>query len=142
MRFEGWEKKIDEYLQKCSKRRFKWGSMDCLIFASNACKIVCGVDPMAKKRESDPETIRGLYKTAEEAYILIKEYRRTVPAIMDAHFDRININFAQRGDVVLGKLDYGSTFGIIWGGQAVFKSHDLGLVRVPLNDKMKCWKVN
>ncbi len=141
MRLQGWENKLSKYLEKTSGRLFKWGKMDCLIFASNACKLVCGVDPMSKKKSGDPDTIRGAYSTKEDAYKLIKQHRRTITAIMDLHFDRVNPHFAQRGDVVLYKLEGGKTFGVIWGGKAVFKSFGKGLVMTDVNEKMIAWRV-
>jgi hypothetical protein len=140
MRIEGWEKKLNDYIEKTALKTFKWGKCDCLIFASDASKIVCGVDPMSKKKKNDPKTIRGKYKTKEQAYELIKKHRRSFPNIMDVHFDRINPNFAQRGDIVGAKIE-GLTFGVVWGGKAFFKMENQGYFILPLNECKYAWRV-
>lgn len=140
MRIEGWEKRLDEYIQEVSMKSFKWGECDCLIFVSDCCNVICGVDPMSKKKKSDPKTIRGKYKTEEKAKELIREYRRTMPNIMDIHFNRINPNFAQRGDVVMCKIQ-NMTFGIVWGGKAYFKTDNEGFVTMTLNKCKYAWRV-
>ena len=140
MRVEGWEKKLDLYIQKSFSEPYVRGVSDCLIFASDACIITCGKDPMSKSRKNDPKTIRGKYKTGEKAYQLIKKYRGSIPAIMDEHFERINPNFAQRGDVVLAKVP-DSAFGICWNGGAMFKTQDRGIVKIPLINCKYAWRV-
>ena len=103
MKKQGWEKTLDSYIQEIANREFKWGECDCLLFVSDACQLVCSVDPMRWKLEGDPETIRGAYSTEDEAYAFIKKYRGTTPKIMDIHFPRVKNGFQQRGDIVLQK---------------------------------------
>lgn len=141
MRIEGWEKSLDIYIQETSKKVFEWGKCDCLLFVSDACVITCGVDPMSKKIPTDPKTIRGMYHDKETATELIKKYRKTKQAIMDLHFQRVNVGFAQRGDVVLTKLNEGWTFGLVWAGKAFFKSENEGFIARPLTECKYAWRV-
>ena len=141
MRIEGWEKSLDLYIQGVSEKTFKWGACDCLLFVSDACVISCGVDPMSKKKKDDPETIRGKYDSKETAGELIKKYRKTKQGIMDIHFNRVDIAFAQRGDIVLNKLNEGWTFGLVWGGKAFFKSENEGFITRPLSECKYAWRV-
>ena len=140
MRIEGWEINLNKYIEEVANKNFAWGECDCLIFASDACKIVVGIDPMSKKKKTDPKTIRGKYRTQEEAYKLVKEYRKSFPDIMDIHFNRINPNFAQRGDIVAAKIQ-GMTFGISWGGKAFFKMENKGYFTLPLKECKYVWRV-
>jgi hypothetical protein len=139
-RVEGWEKILNKYIEETAHKHFSWGDCDCLIFASDACKIVSGIDPMKKKKSSDPETIRGMYDSRDGAYTLIKKYRRSVPNIMDVHFLRVHPSFAQRGDIVLAKIE-GPTFGICWGGKAFFKTQTEGYYTLPLGKCKYAWRV-
>lgn len=139
MRVQGWEHELDNYLIKMAETPFEWGVCDCLIYSSDWCKIACGVDPMSKKKNNDPETIRGLYDTEEGARELIKQYRKSIRDIMDVHFERIGKNFAQRGDIVMYKL----AFGVVIGrGYAMFKTEDLGMLKVKLSDCKVAWRVD
>lgn len=141
VRLQGWEKSLSDYIESIVFKEFKWGECDCLIFASDACKLVCGVDPMLKKFEDDPDTIRGAYETENEAYSLIEKYRKSMPNIMDVHFNRIDNAYASRGDVVLAKLETGYTFGVVSGrGVAFFKS-EKGLIQEPVSKAKYIWKV-
>ena len=141
MRKQGWEARLISYIEKTSNKKFKWGKCDCLIVVCNAAKIVCDVDPMSKAKPGDPDTIRGAYATREEAYALIKKHRRSLPNIMDIHFKRINPYFAQRGDIVMKKLENGKTFGLVYGGKALFKLENEGYLVVDISQKMLAWRV-
>ena len=138
MRKEGWEVRLSNYLEDAVKQPFEWGKCDCLIFASDACIAVCGIDPMNKKKKNDPETIRGLYKSETEAKELIKKYRKSIREIMDLHFPRKNKNFATKGDVVL----YQNAFGVCAGrGIAFLKDENSGLTEVKISDCALAWDI-
>ena len=142
MRKEGWEKELDNYLQETMNRHFAWGDMDCLIFVSDACEKLSGIDPMKKKLKSDPETIRGLYDSENGAMELIKKYRKSMRHIMDVHFERIKPSFAQRGDVVMAELENGLAFGLNVGrGKCFFKMKTEGYLTKPLSECLCAWRV-
>lgn len=137
MRIEGWEKLLDCYIQETALKPFKWGVCDCLIFSSDWCRTATGIDPMSKKKNGDPDTIRGLYDSEETAKQLIKKYRSSVRDIMDVHFKRINVNFAKRGDIIL----YKNAFGIVLGrGKAVLKT-ETGMTAVNVSDCQLAWGI-
>jgi hypothetical protein len=137
MRNEGWEHAIDKYIADAASRPFEVGIFDCLIFVCDAIKLIAGIDPMAKKLADDPKTIRGAYRTPEEAKALIAKLRGDVANIMDVHFERIGSSFAQRGDVAL----HDDTFGLVWGrGQVLFKSPE-ALITRSISDMSVVWRV-
>lgn len=137
LRKEGWEKLLDEYITSTALREFKWGECDCLIFASDACKLINGIDPMSYKKKGDPKTIRGAYATKEEAYLLIKKYRKTIKGVMDIHFERVPAMFAQRGDIVL----HNKAFGVVMSGKAFFKMETKGFLALEITDGMTAWHI-
>lgn len=138
MRIEGWETKLNDYFESVRNVPFEWGACDCLIFASDAVKICTGIDPMSKKKKTDPDTIRGMYKTQDEARELIKKYRKSIRDVMDVHFVRQNVNFAKRGDIVF----YNNAFGVCSGrGNAFFKNESEGLQIIKLSDCVLSWRV-
>lgn len=138
MRIEGWEKQLSNYFETVKDMPFEWGTCDCLIFASDAVYICTGIDPMSKKKKSDPYPVRGAYTTKDEARELIKSYRKPLRDIMDVRFERKNVNFAKRGDVVF----YKNAFGVCAGrGIAFFKSEDFGLEIINLSDCVLAWEI-
>ena len=137
MRIECWEKMLDEHLSEAIKTPFEWGVYDCLVYASDWCKIVCGVDPMSESIDGVIETIRGGYKNKKEARSLIKLHRKSIRNVMDVHFEKIAVNFAQRGDIVIHKMSFGISVG---RGKAMFKTEDLGMVSINLSDCEAAWR--
>lgn len=137
MRFEGWERNLDDYIQCMAYKSFNWGVCDCLIFVSDSCLITCGKDPMSYRGE----TVRGCYSSRSEAENLIKQHRGSMMEIMDFHFERIKVGFAQRGDVILAELDNGPTFGLVWGGKVFFKTETDGYSVQPLSACKCAWRV-
>lgn len=141
MRNQGWEKELDLYIRDIAQKDFGWGSCDCLLFVSDASYLLCGIDPMSKKLDGDPETIRGRYKTRNEAARLIRRHRKSMRNIMDIHFRAIKPAFAQRGDIVMADLNEGETFGLAVAGRAFFKTETLGFITKPLNECRLAWRV-
>ena len=138
MRIEGWESRLNELLEKTHGESFEWGVCDCLMFSSDAVVACTGIDPMSKKKKDDPETIRGKYKSEAEARELIKKYRKSIRAIMDLHFDRKELPFCKRGDIVL----YKGAFGVCGGrGIAYFKNESIGLEIVKIEDCLTAWDI-
>lgn len=139
MRIEGWERRLNDYLEKVRNELFNWGTCDCLIFASDVAVICTGIDPMNKKNNTDPETIRGLYQTKKEAVELIRKFRKSTPDIMDVHFVRKHVNFAGRGDIVY----YKKAFGVCVGrGLAYFKNETKGFEVIKIRECKIAWEIN
>lgn len=141
MRKQGWEKALDTYILSVCEKDFSWGECDCLLFVSDAAFLLSGIDPMSKKNDGDPDTIRGKYSTEEGAFKLIKRLRGSVPNIMDIHFPRVPTGFAQRGDIVLGKITNTYCFGLVGTKSALFKTQDRGLLPIPVNNCKIAWRV-
>lgn len=141
MRKQGWESIFNDYIESIAKKKFEWGSCDCLTFASDCAVAICDTDPMSKKKHTDPDTIRGKYDNRDDAYKLIYKYRKSIPSIMDLHFQRIKPNFTTRGDIVLAKLGNLKTFGVVCSGKAFFKTEEEGFVSIPLSEGMIAWRV-
>jgi len=141
MRIQGWESKLNEYLEAMIKKPFSWGECDCLLFVSDWCLIASGCDPMSQKIKGDPDTIRGAYSDEESAMALIAQYRKSLSHIMDVHFERQSVFKAKRGDIVMAKLDNGNTFGICIGrGNAFFKTDD-GMTPLKIDKCKIAWSV-
>lgn len=142
MRNKGWESELYKYLDNASRQEFKVGVCDCLTFISDWTIILCSKDPMSKKKESDPDTIRGTYSDPLTAKQMIKTYRKSLPDILDVHFPRQPLTKAKRGDPILAKTPDGNAFGIYGGANtAYFKSQGKGLIPIKLQDCLTAWEI-
>ena len=137
MRPDGWELSLEKHISDNMKAPYVRGSADCLVFVADWVLQLVGVDVMAKKYDTDPDTIRGQYSTGDEAYALIQALRGDVYGIMDAHFSRRNKTLARRGDVAI----YGGAFGIVGGSGRVFMRRDVGITTVPISRCDVVWGI-
>jgi len=98
-RIEGWEIKLDDFINSRQNQKFVWGTHDCALFACDSIKEITGVDPAY--------FFRGKYETKDEAYSLLKEFaggglEETVEKLsLDLGFEEVKEKFASRGDWVL-----------------------------------------
>lgn len=124
--------KITEYLRENKNRPFKWGDFDCCLFA---CDIVTlqGGDDFAKD-------VRGHYKTEIGAK---RTLTKCFGSIEDAFssLTEVEVNFVQRGDLVLFETELGKTMTMRWadGFWAVGES-GLGLI-ADTTKPIKAWRV-
>jgi len=44
-RVQGWESKLDKFVESRHNTRFEWGKHDCCLFACDAVKEITGEDP-------------------------------------------------------------------------------------------------
>jgi len=135
MKLEGWDGRLVDYLQEAARREFRYGVLDCVIFACDGVELQTGIDPMDEGR--------GLYDDLKSGVKLISEKRGSYEGIMDFHFARHdNVMRAQRGDVVLRMVDGLKAYGLVGnGGRAYFKAQGLGLVHHFVKDCDMAWRI-
>ena len=114
-----------------SKEPFIWGVNDCCHFAGNWLLISTGKD-FIKQYSCD---------NVRDALTIIKQHN-DVDGIADKHLERIHINMAKRGDIVMCLVDgKRKGLGICEGLTSVFKSKD-GLVRTQTINCDTAWGAN
>lgn len=135
MKIEGWEDRLNDYLQEAARRNFGYGTLDCVIFACDGVELQTGIDPMAEGR--------GKYTDLKSGVKLISELRGSYEGIMDFHFARHdNMARAQRGDVVMRMVDGLKAYGLVGNsGKAYFKAQGLGLVHHFIADCDTAWRI-
>lgn len=129
-----WEQRLAEFAARHRSKAFKWGSVDCMIFAANAVKAVTGKDYARGHR--------GKYKSPLGAAKHLKGLGYTSPeAMLDALLDEKIPAFAQRGDIVLAKDGIPAVcmgaFAISIGGDENVE----GLIKIPRSHWVKAWGV-
>lgn len=134
MRIQRWEKILAEYIENEAQIPFEWGVSDCLMFAGNAAYAITGHDPIAEAR--------GQYHDLRTAAELSANLGIKTEEIFDRFYERGEIPYARRGDIVLKNHNNGATFGIVYNGKAVFRLEGLGLVYEPLRSVGMTWRVD
>lgn len=131
-RFEDWPERLDNFLSQdfC----FDWVNLNCTLFVSDAVLAITGVD-----HASD-------YRDITSKKDMIDKMRSSYGDIENATTEKLgkplsSVNFAMRGDVVLGELENGKTLGLCLGKKAVFLAEKSGLVYRETLDMSKAWRV-
>jgi hypothetical protein len=128
MRPDGWEKRLQEYLQNVGP--FEWGANDCCMFSANAVLAMTGKDYA--------QPYRG-YKTAKGALSRLKDIG--VEGLATQTWGQPKAPaYAQRGDVILYDCGKGDALGICTGDKIAVIGHE-GLVILPMSDCLKAWSV-
>lgn len=95
VRFQNWEERLAVYLDRVAEEPFRWGLLDCALFAASCVNAMTGIDPASAYR-SQYDTAAGAARALREhgAGTLLRTIRATFPNEVSPHF-------AQRGDVVM-----------------------------------------
>lgn len=95
MRVEGWQRKLNLYLQDVQRRYvgggLQWGVLDCAHYAGDWVQILTGVDPIAD--------LRGTYSTEAGAVEILAAEGGLRAALVSRLGDPVNPARATRGDV-------------------------------------------
>ena len=138
MRVDSWEIKLNEVIEKTkNKEKFEYGKNDCITFTLQCIEAITGkkvFDHKWKSIKQGKEIIKKLKKKdlLDIALYIAKENK----------FDEVDINKAQRGDVLYYKdeYDWDGTLGVCLGDKTMFNwKKSIMLIR---NHRcMKCWRI-
>ena len=138
MRVDSWEIKLNEVIEKTKNiERFEYGKNDCITFTLQCIEAITGknvFDHKWKSIKQGKEIIKKLKKKdlLDIALHIAKENK----------FNEVDINKAQRGDVLYYKdeYDWDGTLGVCLGDKTMFNwKKSIMLIR---NDRcMKCWRI-
>lgn len=122
-----WESRLAQFVEANRSTPFKWGHHDCATFACKCIEAMTGEYPIKEQWGSKAKAMR-----------LMKE--RSLTDRAGDYFTQIDINHAQRGDLVATMTDDGIALGIFISPVAVFASKD-GLSFRRRSELLKAWKV-
>ena len=133
-RYIDWQVRFLRFTELLKAVPFEWGKYDCCLFAGNAVLSMTGTD--------HAKDFRGKYNSEEGAQELLEEKGGLV-AYLDSVLTPKEINFAQRGDVVMVTTDLGDTLGIFWSMGTVWLHAPEGVKLFPKmgNKITKVWGV-
>lgn len=141
-----WQELLHNYLVRRHGEKFKWGSMDCCLFACDAILELTGVD-LAKdfrgQYDSALSAVRAMKKfteDAEEETHLVEAV--TVKVTSQFGLQEVPLLMAQRGDVVLLQSPNGKSLGILGlRGTHVHASGPDGVVTMPVKECLRAWRI-
>jgi hypothetical protein len=151
-----WQELLHNYFLRRQNEAFKWGSMDCCLFACDAVLELTGVDLA--------QDFRGKYDSALSAVREMKIFTADVPIsrspdspitnsedLVEAVAVKVTAQFgleevpvlmAQRGDVVLLSSPLGKGLGLLGlRGTHVHCAGPDGVVDVPLSECLRAWRI-
>jgi len=141
-RFKDWEIRLHKKFLEWSEVDFQWGEKDCCIFAGDCIEAITSKNPMTdfiKKYSNNP------YTNKREAILLIKNSFSDLGSCIEQVLGKPrDINFAQRGDLVLLKNNNSWRIcGIVdlTGAKITALSLKDGLVKLPMSDGYLSWKI-
>lgn len=140
MRHPQWPDRLSAFIAEQRTRPYEFGRNDCVLFPANAVKTVTGKDYARGHR--------GKYNSLVSAYAYLrKTFGVDSPAaLIDTLLPEKIVGFAQRGDIVLCRVDVlangqpGEVPGLCMGTFA-FVAGEHGLERVPRTRWLKAWSV-
>ena len=109
MRHPDWENRLDVYLAEQEFKGWMWGENDYCHFAAGAAEAITGVG----------YGHLHVCTSALSARKLLNLHGGVV-AIADQHYSRIDVSYAQRGDIVAADVSHGELgLGVCIGSSAV-----------------------
>ena len=110
-------------------RELVWGRSDCVHFAFDA----------AAAAGRDARSVIPQYDSEIGALRRLRKWGGLID-FMDAHARKIRAIDARPGDIAYFDIPPIGALGVVVGPFAVFRSSDLGLLRLPL-DRLQLWRV-
>ncbi len=120
------------FTEERRKTPYAWGTNDCVTFSADAVWAITGEDPIAD--------IRGTWSDEEGAQAVL-EAQGGLIAACDARYERVDRNFAQRGDLCLIKDANGNpSLGVCIGADAAAPG-ETEMLMTPVSKARLAWRV-
>jgi hypothetical protein len=138
MRVENWDSKLQKVIRETiDKEKFNYGKNDCITFTLKCIETITGKKVFNHK-----------WKSLKDGKAIIKKLKKkdlldiALHVAKEHNFELIDINFAQRGDVLYYKdeFDWDGTLGVCIGDKTMFNwKKGISLI---LNNQCKyCWRI-
>jgi hypothetical protein len=140
-----WQELLHAYILRRQNELFKWGTMDCCLFACDAVLELTGVDLAADFRSKYDSLLTAMkamreFTGQDETETLVESVAEKVAALNE--IQEVPLLMAQRGDVILLDSPLGKGLGILGlrGTTVHCAGHD-GIVDVPLEECLRAWRI-
>lgn len=126
-----WPERMAEVLDAARGKPFS-ETYFCAAFAADAVLAMTDTDPLPWRAD----TLVDAYRKMREA-----GYRTLHDALLACVGPEVHVAMAQRGDVVLRRLDGAEAIGVCCGAQSVFISSEGGLAYWPTLEQAAAYRV-
>lgn len=133
MKLDDFPERLAAFLAERQDIPYAWGTNDCALFAADAVQAVRGDDPISD--------LRGQWHDEASAMALLESLGGLI-GFMDSRFKRRQTAaLAQRGDVVMVRMDDGSPSLAVVDVTYCAAPADLGLLYIPTTHARIAWEV-
>jgi hypothetical protein len=142
-----WQELLHNYFLRRQNEAFKWGTMDCCLFACDAIHGLTGVDlaqDFRGKYDSALTAVREMKNFTAGRFQDSEDLVESVAVKVTAQFglEEVPVLMAQRGDVVLLSSPLGKGLGLLGlRGTHVHCAGPDGVVDVPLYECLRAWRI-
>lgn len=138
-RKSNWPAILTLFLQEKESQPFVWGQNDCCLFTADWIAVLTGVYPRVA------EELRGTYSDAETACKVLSTLggveQLTANYCAEQGWQEVPALMAQRGDIATLDTEHqGPAVGVVIGSQVAYPGPD-GVVRVPVSNVRKAWRI-
>ena len=136
-----WPERLAAYVAEGAQVRFRWGEVDCCLWACGGIEAITGIDPAAD--------LRGAYRDRAGAVDALRAFaggglRETVEKLANRYGKPALPGplYAQRGDLVIaeGPKDWPDGLGLCLGATAVYLT-PRGPRHVALEKALAAWRI-
>lgn len=140
-RVRNWDVRLVEWQGRVLGEPFEWGRTDCASLVVGALEAMYDELPL---EGPVPE-----YEGERDAVLAHKATGGVAEALAEGGADRVDLNFARQGDVLIGLPEQGGLPGaaVVVESSYVMASEDLGVLRRPLRglreedpDDLEVWR--
>jgi hypothetical protein len=132
MKRHDWTRRLYDVIEAHREAPFGWGQHDCCLFAARCVDAMCDTEYEAG--------LQAEYQDERSAMEYIASFGSIKSAVESWLGDPQNLNFTQRGDVVLFDNDGREALGICLGRDIV-TTGETGLVSVLMTRAICSWAV-
>ena len=138
MRVDSWEIKLNEVIEKTKNiEKFEYGKNDCITFTLQCIEAITGKKVFDHKWKSIIQGIEIIKKLKKIDLLDI-----ALHIAKENKFNEVDINKAQRGDVLYYKdeYDWDGTLGVCLGDKTMF-NWKKSIMLIGNNRCIKCWRI-
>lgn len=144
-RIENWPRHLVAVIDGAIGKRFRWGKIDCCLFACDCIEAMTGVDPAAPYFRSDGVAKYATKWAADQLIVNFAGSGATVENVAEIICDKLGFfeiesQVVRRGDLALLEGELGLTLGIHYGGSVLAPGPD-GVVGLPAYLARRHWAV-
>ena len=132
-----WQKYFNEFIDVNMHKPFHWGKWDCCIFSDSCINAMTGTTLIPKQlvwkdKKSALQAITGYGNTLQNSISKAAKAKK---------LENININYLQKGDLVVIEKNGDQVCGMYDGSKTIGPSED-GIAAIAGSNIIDAWRIN